>query len=53
MIDKNVFPNEYAAIETLKERSRQIERGLSRRRETKQALIEKCRRKLNEQNGGI
>lgn len=49
MIDKEMFPTEYAAIERLKERSRQIERGLSRKRETKLAMVEECRRRLHEQ----
>ena len=50
MIDKNLFPKEYAAIERLKERSRQFERHRKEKRSNKQALIEECRRKLNEQN---
>ena len=50
VIDKEMFPKEYAAIERLKERSRQIERGLSRKRANKLAKVEECRRKLNEQD---
>lgn len=53
MIDKGLFPKEYAAIERLKERSRQIERGLSHRREKKQKLIEECRRRIDGKNGSI
>lgn len=49
MIDKYMFPKEYAAIEKLKERSRQFERDRERRREAKQALIEECKRRVNEQ----
>jgi len=49
MIDKNLFPKEYAAIEQLKERSRMLERKRDRSRQSKQALIEACRRRLNEQ----
>ena len=50
MIDKNMFPKEYAAIERLKERSRQFERHRKERRNNKQALIEECRRILDEQD---
>ena len=50
MIDKNLFPKEYASIERLKERSRQIERGLSRKRANKLAKVEECRRRLDEQD---
>lgn len=49
MIDKNLFPKEYAAIERLKERSRQFERNRKEKRNNKQALIEECRRRLDEQ----
>lgn len=50
VIDKNLFPKEYATIESLKERSRRFERDLLRRRTAKQAMIEECRRKLNGQS---
>lgn len=50
MIDKYMFPKEYAAIERLKERSRQFERDRERRRSNKQALIEECKRRINEQD---
>lgn len=50
MIDPNMFPKEYAAIESLKERSRQYERHRKERRTAKQKLIEECRRRLNEQD---
>ena len=50
MIDPIMFPKEYAAIEALKERSRQFERERNRRREQKQRLIEECRRRLNEEH---
>lgn len=50
MIDKNLFPKEYAAIEQLKERSRMLERKRDRSRQSKQALIEACRRRINEQD---
>lgn len=49
VIDKDMFPKEYAAVERLKERSRHIERGLLRKRAKKLALVEECRRKLDEQ----
>lgn len=49
MIDKEMFPKEYAAIERLKERSRQYERKKEKRRNSKLALVEECRRKLDEQ----
>ncbi len=50
MIDKDLFPKEYAAIEGLKERSRLIERDLLNRRRAKQEKIEECRRRLNEEH---
>lgn len=50
MIDKELFPKEYAAIEGLKERSRQFDHQLEMRRKRKQALIEECRRKLDEEH---
>ena len=53
MIDKNMFPKEYAAIERLKERSRQFERNRKERRTAKQKLIEECRRKSNGENDSI
>lgn len=53
MIDKNMFPKEYAAIERLKERSRQFERNRKERRSNKQKLIEECRRRLDEQDNRI
>ena len=46
MIDKDLFPTEYAAIERLKENSRRIERDLEKKREAKQKRIEECRRIL-------
>ncbi len=49
MIDPNMFPKQYAAIERLKERSRQYERDRKERKAAKQKLIEECRRRLNEQ----
>lgn len=50
MIDKEMFPKEYAAIESLKIRSRRFEREREKKRTAKQAMIEECRRRLNEQD---
>ena len=46
MIDKDLFPKEYAAIERLKENSRRIQKDLDHKREAKQKKIEECRRIL-------
>lgn len=51
MIDPEMFPKEYAAIESLKLRSQRFERDRDKKRAAKQAMIEKCRRKLDEQSG--
>lgn len=48
MIDKHLFPKEYAAIERLKNNSRRYESEKSKRRKAKQAEIEKWREILNE-----
>lgn len=53
MIDKNMFPKEYAAIERLKETSRLYERECAKRRTAKQKKIEECRRILNEQKYSV
>lgn len=53
MIDKEMFPKEYAAIERLKERSRMFEKKRDRSRQSKQELIEACRRRTNEQDNRI
>ena len=47
MIDKELFPKEYAAIERLKETSDAYRRLFDRRRAAKQKKIEECRRILN------
>lgn len=49
MIDKDMFPKEYAAIERLKERSRQYERRRKERWNNEKKMIEECRRKIHEQ----
>lgn len=50
MIDKDLFPTEYAAIERLKENSRRIEREKDKGRREKQKKVDKWRRIFNEDN---
>ena len=46
MIDKELFPEEYEAIQRLKDNSRRIESLRANRREQKLKRIEQCRREL-------
>lgn len=50
MIDKELFPEEYAAIERLKETSRKIEEARHTKKQNKLKKIDKYRRMLNEEH---
>lgn len=49
MIDKELFPIEYRAIQKLKETSRRIEEERQRKTQNKLRMIDKWRRKLDGQ----